>query len=267
MSDESVAQVANQTADGAQGKRERSRIVFPYNDLKDATAVAVAVWDHVGAGTCDIAQLAAWLKHDSVNSGAFRLKVAATKTFGLITSKQGEISLTKLGREIVDPQKAANAKVSAFLNVPLYSELYGKYTGILLPNAVGLEREIADLGVAPKQTDKARQAFQRSAQEAGFFTEGNNKLVRPATATDDSRPTDAPERGGGGGGGGQNHPLVQLLVNSLPDPGSAWPKGERQKWVKLAEAAFDVVYLDDPKASAPTERPQPSGQSPDAAQD
>jgi hypothetical protein len=92
---------------------------------------------------------------DSMTSGAFRLKVAAAKTFGLIGSNQGAISLTKLGREIVDPQKAARAKVEAFLTVPLYKELATKYSGILLPNNVGLEREILDLGVVAKQTDKA----------------------------------------------------------------------------------------------------------------
>jgi hypothetical protein len=38
----------------------------------------------------------------------------------------------------------------------------------------------AGLGVAKKQTDKARQTFQRSAQQAGFFAYGQDRLVMPA---------------------------------------------------------------------------------------
>jgi hypothetical protein len=36
------------------------------------------------------------------------------------------------------------------------------------------------MGVAPKQKGKARQAFQRSANSAGYFWSGPNRLVRPA---------------------------------------------------------------------------------------
>ena len=42
-----------------------------------------------------------------------------------------------------------------------------------------LERETAQLGVAVKQTDKARQVFERSARQASFFGAGPDRLVRP----------------------------------------------------------------------------------------
>ena len=113
----------------------------------------------------------------------------------------------KLSRSVdasVDPQKGAAAKVEAFLTVPLYRAIYDRYAGSLLPNNIGLEKEMTELGVAAKQADKARQAFQRSAAEAGFFRQGSNKLVKPAVA---ARPTMSattrrrgPNRLGGGGG-------------------------------------------------------------------
>lgn len=252
-------------------KRERSRIGFPYNDLDDAESVAQAIWANVASGSCDMAQLAGWLKHNSVNSGAFRLKVAAAKMFGLISTGQGAISLTKLGRDIVDPAKTAQARVEAFLTVPLYKELSRQYSGNLLPNAVGLEREIADMGVSTKQTDKARQVFMRSAQSAGFFKEGNNKLVRPGIASPaDSGPSQEEEsRGGGdGSGGGTMHPFVRGLVETLPVAGEPWPEEGRKEWLDAAAAIFKLIYRDATTARSPsTAQQQPSERSQNGAQD
>jgi hypothetical protein len=207
-------------------------------------------------------QLAAWLKHDSVTSGAFRLKVAAAKTFGLITTGQGSISLTNLGREIVDPAKLAQARVEAFLTVPLYGEIHRKYIGILLPNAVGLEREIAELGVAPKQTDKARQAFMRSAQRAGFFSEGNNKLVRPGLQPPADTPEPEKERNGSGGPPPPPtmHPFIKGLFDALPNPDTqpTWSDTEQDQWFKAARAIFKLLYKGPVSPSKPSEPQQPS---------
>lgn len=231
--------------------RERSRIGFPYNDLDDAIGVAQAVWDHVGAGQAEVAQVGAWLKHDSITSGAFRLKIAAAKMFGLIETGQNSIVLTKLGRQIVDPNTVKEAKVSAFLAVPLYDRLYRDYSTGILPNAIGLERVMAELGVPGKQTDKARQAFQRSAASAGFFAEGNNKLVRPGLRPRediDPKP-DHTQHGGGHGGGGDQpmHPFVKGLVDTLPAPGSAWADDARHEWLTAAEAIFRLIYKEGSK--------------------
>lgn len=268
MSDDPIAIENDELAEQGDEKRERSTIVFPYNDLRDAIAVAQAMWDNVGAGNCDLAQLAAWLQHDSATSGAFRLKVAASRTFGLTNSKAGSYSLTRLGRDIVDPQKAAQAKVEAFLTVPLYREIHQKYSGILLPNAVGLEREMADLGVAAKQTDKARQAFQRSAQEAGFFKEGNNKLVRPAFAT---RPDDGKSKveqnGGGDGGPPTMHPFIKGLVETLPPAYTEWSDDKQDEWIAAAKAIFRIIYPGGGKAIVPSAPQRPSELSPTDAQD
>ena len=38
---------------------------------------------------------------------------------------------------------------------------------------------MANLGVSSKQTSRARQAFERSANDAGFFQHGMDRLVMP----------------------------------------------------------------------------------------
>ena len=51
--------------------------------------------------------------------------------------------------------------------------------------------------------------------------------------------------------------MVRLLVDSLPEAGKVWARSERDKWVKLAQAAFDVVYLDEPATNGRPTEPQP----------
>jgi hypothetical protein len=145
--------------------------------------------------------------------------------------------------------------------VPLYKALYDKFRGATLPPNPGLEREIAALGVAPKQTDKARQAFQRSAKYAGFFDFGNDRLVPPSNGGQPpSMPvTPAPtelkgqgvNRGNGGGGGGDDlHPFVRGLLQKLPMPDTEWTVEGRAKWLTAAVNIFDLMYLEPPDGTS-----------------
>ena len=75
--------------------------------------------------------------------------------------------------------------------------------------AAALERDMVSLGVAEKQKDKARQVFERSAEQSDFFYTGRMKLVMPAFPVKaDSPPpqsqyeepvTDRKKSGGSGG--------------------------------------------------------------------
>src|SRR5262249_54232740 len=141
-------------------RRERSTIQFPYNDLEDAVAIAKAVHENAGL-SCTIDQLAAYLRN-SLTSGAFRLRVGNAAIFGLTENERGEVKLTPLGRRIVDATQEAQAKADAFLAVPLYSRIYEHYKGFTLPGSAALEKFMREVGVAAKQTGKARQAFMRS---------------------------------------------------------------------------------------------------------
>lgn len=192
--------------------RGRSTIEFPYGALDDAIGVAKAIHTQAGDG-CTYAQLSAYLGYGNVDSGTFRQRVSAARQFGLIATDAGEVRLLPLGRQIIDPNTAAVAKRDAFLHVPLYRKLFDKYSGYQLPPDVGLEREIAALGVTAKQVDKARQTFQRSAEQAGFFPTGRDRLVMPSglPITPTMPPKAEAPPGGGGGGTGHDDPNMYIV--------------------------------------------------------
>jgi hypothetical protein len=235
-------------------KRERSTIQFPYNDLDDALTIAKAVHENAGI-SCTIDQLAAYVKN-SLTSGAFRLRVGNAAMFGLTSNERGEVRLTELGRRIADPSQEVAAKIDAFLTVPLYKRIFDNFKGYTLPGAAALEKFMREVGVSSKQTGKARQAFMRSARQAGFFAHGEDRLVRPAGPG--TKPIDAPkpplegdqkgkkDGNGGDGGGGDNslHPFVQGLLKELPKAGNVWTEDKRKLWLDTAASIFKMIYKD-----------------------
>jgi hypothetical protein len=230
--------------------RVQSTIEFPYVDEENSVEVATGVHE-VGGSGCEWDQLAAHLKQ-AAQGGGFRQRMICAKQFGLIGYERGKVTLTALGLRVVDPQQQRAAKVEAFLQVPLYKAIYDKFRGGTLPPNPGLEREMIALGVSPKQADKARQAFQRSAKFAGFFEFGNDRLVIPPN----SGPTQARDphqekpheqrhgaKGGAGGGGGDHHhPFIQGLLAKLPEPETEWSIKDRAKWLQTAANIFDLMY-------------------------
>ncbi len=252
------------------GKRDRSTIGFPYGDLEQAIKVARALHQQ-GGGRGQQDQLAAWLGHTSIGGGAFRQQLSTARTFGVSESAQGSVVLTPLGHRIVDPAQEARARVDAFLNVPLYQAVYERFRGHTLPSGSGLENVFADLGVAEKQTEKARHAFQRSAQQAGFFNAGADRLVEPSTdrgqqslGTNGSQDGDARDESPAAPSGDPRrdplHPLIQGLVATLPEPGSAWSDEEREEWLNAAKSNFALIYKRDLKQLPPGE-PNPVEQA------
>jgi hypothetical protein len=226
-------------------KREQSSIQFPYGDLEGAVEMAVAVHE-VGGHSCQAEQLAGYLKV-APTGGAFRNRIATPRIFGLLEIERGLIRLTQLGMGIVDPSQQAAAKVDAFLHVPLYRAIYEKYKGYTLPPTAALEREMAALGVSSKQTDKARQAFERSARQSGFTWAGADRLTLPVVRdVPQSRPvesvavTNQPRVWAGGGGGGY-HSFIQGLLDELPEDFAGWPINEQAEWLQAAVAAFKLL--------------------------
>ena len=228
-------------------ERERSTISFPYMDLDDALAVASGIQRTSGPSPCTHDQLAAELNL-SMNSSGYRMRLSAARIFGLIdTERGGGVRLTALGLRSVDETQARRAKVDAFLSVPLYRALVEELRGKVVPPPAALERVIAALGVSPKQTDRARQAFERSAQSAGFFDKGRDKLVSPAFNDGDTRDKQENKKGSGGGRGGNGedddlHPLIQGLVAELPNKREEWPVEKRVHWLQIAVNTFSLLY-------------------------
>lgn len=240
-------------------KREQSTIAFPYLDLDAAIEVARAVYARSGYGSCDLDELAAEM--GQVISGAFRLKTGTAKIFDVIDKDgRSSVKLTDLGKQVISDDTLRAARVDAFMRVPLYAAIYEQYKGQKLPPMKALEREMAKLGVAVKQADKARQAFERSARQAGFFEAGDDRLVRPKIETpakqdegsDGNVDADQREREkererernrqDHGGGGGPQDPLIVGLVKRLPQAGATWDADARAVWLRLATSIFDMVY-------------------------
>src|ERR1700730_12333983 len=158
--------------------RQRSTIGFPYMPLDAAMELAKAIHDNVGQGQCHDDQLAAW-SNQSAKSSTFRVQVYAARMFGILEGEGGSHSLTQLGLGIVDPHQERMAKVEAFLTVPLFKAVYEAYKGGVLPPTAALERELVKLGVSDKQKGRARNVLEKSADQAGFFEHGRNRLIMP----------------------------------------------------------------------------------------
>jgi hypothetical protein len=224
--------------------RERTKIAFPYGDLDGALEVAKTIYNHGGnAATLD--QLVDWMDHDNVTSGAFRNKIGAAKLFGLTEADKDKITLTVLGRQVCDPKTDGAARALAFLKVPLYRKIFETYQGGPLPNDKDLEGVMQSFGVPPLQADRARQSFQRSAEQAKVFNDRKDRLVLPSGVSIDSTPHDE-------GKGrkvnqpivaqvGEINPLIAALIEDLPATGE-WSRDEHDLWKRVFLRTVDKLY-------------------------
>lgn len=242
------------------GARARSTVEFPYSALDDAEAFAKGVRD-VGATSCEWDQLAAHLGF-AANGGGFRLRMISAKVFSLLTYERGKVELTDIGIRIVDPKFTRSARVEAFLAVPLYRSAYEKLRGQTLPPSAAIERLLETLGVAPKQKDKARQAFMRSAKHAGFFEIAPDRLTLPPSLTShdvsESAKTEDTQALSSSGNRSKvvsddMHAFIRGLLEKLPDPESDWPLSGRVKWLQTAANIFDLMYANSGDTDASIE--------------
>lgn len=240
-------------------KREliRSTIKFPYLDQDDSVDLAKAI-QRLGATQCGRDALAATLGLVPTGGG-FALRLATARLFGILSPERGTnsiLALTTLGVNVLDPSKGKAARVESFLQVPLYKRLYDDFKGKLLPPNSGLEGYIEQLGVSPKQKDKARQVFQRSATQAGFFAFGTDRLVAPsamstttASVPADQKPPDDEEEPKD-----EKHdkpkppknnklvPTILGLLDALPNFQTEWSMNERRRWLQSAATSLDLLY-------------------------
>jgi hypothetical protein len=232
-------------ANGKSATYQRSTVAFPYSPLRDAETIAQELHDKWG-GSATLDQLAGGMG-TGARGGTFRQKVGTARTFQVIGPvKGGSMSLTPLGLRLLDPQTRATARVEAFLGVPLFAKLAEAYKGSLLPPASGLERKIADLGVSAKQTSRARVAFLRSAEQAGFFKHGKDRLVQPNISDAGQKATElAP--GPKPNASIDNHanpelpaPLPELWATLLRDGGS-WSAEKTQEFVEAARKLYALL--------------------------
>jgi hypothetical protein len=233
------------------GKRELSSIVFPYQDLDEAIEVARAIHSLHGS-SCTTEQIAAHLQLSPKSSG-FKMKISTAKIFGLVTTGQGTVTLTPLGTQMCDHQQEKTARATAFLRVPLYNKIHEHFKGAVLPPPTGLEASLGTFGVAQKQRERARQVFQRSAQQAGFFQFGTDRLVippmqsaaAPAVNPPGDQNTDKKKKKGEDGEEEKPlHPFIKGLLDKLPPADEEWSNDKRAKWLQAAVNIFDLMYTE-----------------------
>ncbi|MGJ4997839.1 hypothetical protein ACQR0Z_25680 [Bradyrhizobium sp. HKCCYLS3077] len=258
----------------------QSTIAFPYMDLEAAISIARALHES-GAVPLSRDQLAG-VMNSSPGGGTFLTKIATARTFGLITHFQGKYELTQLGHEILssDENRQRAARAEAFMAVPLYRKTYEEFRGKELPPKEGLQNAFVSFGVAPKQAYNARLAFEKSANQAGFFAAGTQKLVPPilgALPPGSAAPpvgTTAPTSPSGPSGRpgyrypwypmalstgprpsaestgpsvltDEIDPLILGLLQRLPKAGEKWSVEKRARWLQTLAANFDIVYESD----------------------
>lgn len=233
-------------------RRFRSEIVFPYADLQSAVELAQTINDRAGS-SADNEELAVWMGQ-TASGGTFRTRLGAAKMFGLIETGQGRATLTQLGRDVLEKSDKAHAsRIAAFLNVELFQAMYNQFKGGMLPPPPAIERQVVELGVSPKQKERARQTFMKSAQYAGFIDPSSGRFVKPGIVAREESPhqEDRNEEGrkhGGNDGDGPPglHPFVQGLLKELPKAGDVWPEDQRKLWLDTAASIFKMIYKDDP---------------------
>jgi hypothetical protein len=152
--------------------------------------------------------------------------------------------------------------VAAFLNVELFRVMYDQYKGNALPPPPAIERQMEQLGVSPKQKERARQTFMKSAQYAGFIDSATGRFVKPGIAQKEDvgssitgqQSQQEADRGGGGDEPPGLHPFVQGLLRELPKAGAIWPEEQRKLWLDTAASIFKMIYKDRPDKEARSPR-------------
>ncbi len=227
-----------------------STIEFPYYDLDAGVKIVNAIQNSAGS-KCKVNQLAENLGYSS-NGGYFRMLVKSAKTFGLIVREGvGMVKITERGQKILDPDLRAQALSDSFLNVKLYKKIYQKYESCELPTAENLEKAIVSFGVTPKSKVAARQAFEKSAEQAGFLDD-NNKLINPFIESPESELDTMSEVHRSDQLNDRSeaiedtkiHPLIKVLIRELPKPKSEWSSSQKVRWLRAMNSNLAWIYPD-----------------------
>ncbi|MFZ2104703.1 MAG: hypothetical protein WAV18_04830 [Roseiarcus sp.] len=129
--------------------------------------------------------------------------------------------------------------------------MYDQHKGNVLSPAAAIERQMEQLGVSPKQKERARQTFTKSAVFAGFIDSATGRFIKPGNGPqkDEEGSTKKRVSHSDGGGGGEIDPIILGLLARLPKSGDIWPEAERKLWLQLLEGSFKLIYKDKEVAS------------------
>ncbi len=249
--DEAESEAKHDTA--KRSPHDRSAIIFPYTHLEDALAIPQALSERGVPLSRD--QIAGVLNVMPSNGG-FGLRISGARTFRLIEAVDGKFKLSDLGERILssDENEARNARREAFLGIELYQKTFETFRNRNLPpRPLGLEFAFVQFGVPPKQKDKARLAFERSAQFAGFFHAGKERLVEPIIpGSSSSNARQAHEASAGSSRmevpiadplpTAAQQLLIKGLLERLPHPNEKWTLHERARWLRALAVNLAMIY-------------------------
>lgn len=145
---------------------ELAKIVdYPRCSLRNALELAKGV---EGLGGSASVELAAESLGKKVG-GAFNAQIGGTSKHGLIANEKGTLKVTELYKQIelaYDEEESQRFRRQAFLNPPLFQDLYDRYKGRKLPTDLLDKIMIREFSV-PKNI---------SSRIAGYFVEGAKQV-------------------------------------------------------------------------------------------
>lgn len=239
-------------------KREVSRYPFPYYDLESCIEIARALHDKAG-GKASLVQLASYLGHKDEFSGALRARVWGAQLFGLVLIEKSTISTTPLGEQLVAGTTGVQRDrrlAQAFLNVPLFREVFKRYENSSLPSTRdGLKQALREqFGVPMSLLSQAAKTLERSADEAGFKREDHNRLIHPVPIglIEKELADSASQTGVSSPGSAQvnpekqypnaPHPAISGFLQALPNIDNRWTEAERQRWLDAFVALVKALH-------------------------
>ncbi len=170
-------------------------------------------------------------------------------TCGLVDIKSPHVLTTRLGEELASTRSGVQRDIrlaKAFLNVPLFREVYKRYENATLPSTrEGLKQALeVTFGVSSKRVSSALKTLEASAEQAGFKRQDPNRLIHPVPIglmeadtlaearleeeriestsmlqPEVARKEEMPER---------IHPAISGFLQELPSKGERWNEGERK---------------------------------------
>ncbi len=153
----------------------------------DTTIKAVGHFRDAGLDRPTVAEITEFMEKAGIaHRASYKNQLYSAAKYRLIefrknTAKLNEVFLLPLGEEALDAQLARQARVRAFLSVALNRGLYARFHDRILPAPDEIERVMGeDFGITEGQRQNGRQTFMRSAEQAGFFEQGRDRLRIPA---------------------------------------------------------------------------------------
>lgn len=225
----------------------------PAYDLDQSLEVARKIADRGAGATLSQPELAAFLNYKSVNNGAFITRIASARQFGFIDGIKNAYRATALAEAIIHPdypETAAQARLAAFRNIPLYSAYLDAFRGRPLPDDQGaVNALVSRFGIPQKDAKSILARLMASAEQAGLFKiAGSERMIEPTVgaAPTGAQPTpDTVEMAGTyvvGEGITRRFPKIIEGALDLMPSGPPWDEAEYREWLSFFDQACRVYY-------------------------